>query len=1079
MNKVIKLLIATVLFFGIFSFTAKLNASAAVSGIFTYTVTNNTVTITDCDETQAQGFVEIPSTIAGFPVTKIATGACKGCIHLTSICIPDSVTTIGDEAFSGCAFQEIAIPDSVRLIGFGVLSNCNNLTSVTIPFLGSSVTSDSNFGYLFGSLPYVTQNDFLPESLQTVILTDECQTVWDNAFLNCSNIKTVFIGNNATSIGNSAFSGCTTLETVSIGNQVMNLGVSAFSGCTALKTVLNVSGVQDIGYCAFTSCINLSSLDSFSSAVNIGSYAFEGCISLTSCSFGDSLRYIGACAFAECTSLTSFNDGENLTEIRQSAFLDCSALTSMTLAFIGNTPTDNTFLGYLFGGNSYYENEGCVPASLNTLTLATGTNNLNALYGCRGIETINLLPSVTSINPRIFDSCSNLSAINADSANSNFTSDDGVLYNKSKTELMQYPSGKANLYFLVPTGVTVIDSSAFKNNKALLSVTLPDSVTSVGFSAFVGCTHLDTMTLPFVGGSKTNNTHLGYLFGASNYSNNASYVPLSLHTILLSDACTTLGNSALYGLSGITSIAFGKGVSLLGESAFSGCSGLTTINVNAENTVFESLNGVLFLKSKSNIVLYPQGKAGAYSIPDSVTTIGRNAFSNCTKLSSIVIPESVTTIESGAFYNCRLLASISLPGNLISIGESAFQYCVGLTSVVVPDKITEIKDYIFSGCTRIVSVSIPDHVTRIGASAFSYCNMQTISIPTTVTELGNNAFAYCYSLTSVVVPEGVTKIGQLSFFQCNKLTVVSLPSTVTEIGSYPFQNCGALSAITVDDANPYFSSVNGVLFNHEKSVLLAYPGGNVQSTYVIPDGVTTIGFYSFTACGNLTTVLLPKSLMTLENYAFYDCPLLTKAKFAGNLPNNAPEYPFISMNANFTIYYLDTAEGWSTPTYHEYPCFQLFSILYDSNASTDPVTNMPQDNEFVSSGESFELPATLLARTGFLFKGWSFTPTGEIITGNTITISDASITLYAIWERASTEIGLLGDADMDGDITAYDAVVILQIIAGTLTASDAQSILCNINRDVSGTTAYDAVLLLGYVAGLDSVDPIGEMQYQS
>ena len=182
-----------------------------------------------------------------------------------------------------------------------------------------------------------------------------------------------------------------------------------------------------------------------------------------------------------------------------------------------------------------------------------------------------------------------------------------------------------------------------------------------------------------------------------------------------------------------------------------------------------------------------------------VTSIGHNAFTGCTELTSVTIPDSVTSIGNSAFSLCSDLTSVVIPDSVTSIGNSAFSLCSDLTSVVIPDSVTSIGNDAFSWCSDLTSVVIPDSVTSIGNGAFSSCySLTSITIPDSVTSIGNYAFSYCTDLTSVTIPGSVTSIGDSAFRDCTKLT------NVTFAGANPpsfdltaFYDCDALQTISL------------------------------------------------------------------------------------------------------------------------------------------------------------------------------------------------------------------------------------------------------------------------------------------
>ena len=184
------------------------------------------------------------------------------------------------------------------------------------------------------------------------------------------------------------------------------------------------------------------------------------------------------------------------------------------------------------------------------------------------------------------------------------------------------------------------------------------------------------------------------------------------------------------------------------------------------------------------------------TIPDSVTSMGDSAFSDCTSLASVVIPDSVTSIEGFAFSGCTSLASVNIPDSVTSIGWYAFYGCTSLASVNIPDSVTSIGDSAFSGCTSLASVNIPDSVTSIGNSAFEGCtSLASVNIPDSVTSIGDYSFRDCTSLASVNIPDSVTSIGEEAFWDCTSLASMSISDSVTTIYSYAFRGCKSLASL--------------------------------------------------------------------------------------------------------------------------------------------------------------------------------------------------------------------------------------------------------------------------------------------
>ena len=287
-----------------------------------------------------------------------------------------------------------------------------------------------------------------------------------------------------------------------------------------------------------------------------------------------------------------------------------------------------------------------------------------------------------------------------------------------------------------------------------------------------------------------------------------AYFNTSVTSVSIPDSVTSIGAGAFQGCTGLTSVSIGNGVMSIGDYALQGCPGLTSISVGSANTIYSSISGVLFNKTATTLLTYPNGKQGSYAIPTSVTSIGAGAFQGCTGLSSVSIPDSVTIVGDNAFTGCTGLTNVNIGDGVTSIGGEAFSGCTGLTSVSVPDSVTSIGEYAFQGCTGLTSANIGNGST--GYQAFQGCTgLTSLTIGNGATSIGYEAFTDCTSLTSVTIPEGVTSIGVRAFQGCTRLTSVTIGNSVLlTVGFHAFAECPLVGTITL----PLLSSLDASAF---------------------------------------------------------------------------------------------------------------------------------------------------------------------------------------------------------------------------------------------------------------------------
>ncbi len=288
----------------------------------------------------------------------------------------------------------------------------------------------------------------------------------------------------------------------------------------------------------------------------------------------------------------------------------------------------------------------------------------------------------------------------------------------------------------LPSDIKTINEYTFRFCNSLTNITIPDSVQSIGDMAFENCCSLSDVVLP------------DNVISIGRYSFDSCY---NLSEISIPDSTFIIGEYSFYNCKNIRMIEIGYNVENIGFLAFGSCEKLTNIMVDSKNKYYSSDDGILFNKNQSEIIQYPcANERKNYNIPNSVTTIGHHAFSDCSNLLNIFFPNSVESIENYAFSNCDQITSVFISRSIRNIGEGIFYNCEKLTTVVLPKNISEIGYRTFYNCKSLKNITLTENITTIGVEAFYGCScLEYLIIPTSMTTINSDSFFNCTSLTDV------------------------------------------------------------------------------------------------------------------------------------------------------------------------------------------------------------------------------------------------------------------------------------------------------------------------------------------
>ncbi len=805
--------------------------------------------------------------------THVGVRAFQGCTKLEELELESGIKTLESYAFAGCsALTAVVMPDSVQELGYRLFADCTNLSQVTMSAgwttnLRYWLTPNYHYGSLFAGCGKLTEiavtGNVLPahafegcSSLQVIRLPDGLTAIPDSAFRGCSALKELAIPAGVASIGTWAFSGANSLQTIRLPGGVSSVGDSAFRACTGLTALELNNGLETIGEYAISDCPALTELTLPNTVTTIGAYAFQGNERLEKVTMSASWGRGGGDLLKNCPNLRELIIPEGVVNIPEYAFKNTSGLRRLVL-----------------------------PDSLEAI-------RGHAFYGCADLRAIWIPAGALAIgNQWVFYGCDNLTI-------------HGVAGSYAET----YAQAN-NIPFSTEPVMGGGEAAALAGK-----VYAPDGTPLAGVAVQIyDATDLEDYA--------NLTTDASGAWNAKDLPDDHDWQVRYFHKLY-----------DFEGIVRINGLCESKALTTTALSAFTPAAETPGTDFTWKVTDGNNVQITGYTGTAADLVI-PAGIEGYV-----VDSIGEGVFKNNDTLQTVVLPDSLRTIGKQAFHLCYNLREIRFGNDLQTIGESAFDACFALKKLVAPNSLQKIDHYAFVNCTSLETVSLPDKLESTGLrlfqnnTALTACNIplgwKECIMKAWPVEKQGAMFEGCPAMTAVTVPEGMKALPEGAFWNCTYLQSIQLPASLKTIGKQALQHCTSLTALDLPA---------GLETIEEQGV------NNTGITALhIPAGMRTIGLYGCAGNKNLAQLTFDEGLEVLGHNAFEGCVVLT----ALDLPDTLRSMGYQSFKDCTALSQVTLSSGWTECPQKPYPversgaifqgCTSLLSITVPQEMTTLP-----------------------------------------------------------------------------------------------------------------------------------------------